>query len=82
MSTPQPHKITVRISGMTCQHCVNHVTEELSAYDQVEKVEVTLRPKEISSVYIYVKAGEPFGQHEITEAIAEAGDYTIVSIAE
>ena len=33
---------TLRLSGLTCEHCVAHVTEELKALDGVKNVSVVL----------------------------------------
>ena len=33
---------TLRLSGLTCDHCVAHVTEELKALDGVKNVSVVL----------------------------------------
>ncbi len=36
--------INMKITGMTCQHCVKHTTEALEAISGVASVEVTLEP--------------------------------------
>lgn len=36
------------VNGMTCQHCVNAVTTEVSAVDGVEAVEVDLEAKTVT----------------------------------
>lgn len=69
--------ITVEVSGMTCQHCVAHVKEELTALDGVLGVEVALNPAGVSAVTI---DGDVTDEH-IREAIDEAGSYTIESIS-
>ena len=33
---------TLRLSGLTCEHCVAHVTEELKALDSVKNMSVVL----------------------------------------
>ena len=33
---------TLKVSGLTCGHCVAHVTEELKALDGVKNVSVVL----------------------------------------
>lgn len=62
---------TVKISGMTCGHCVDAVTEELSALDGVEKVTVDLVNGGVSRARITTTG--PVHESEISEAIAEAG---------
>lgn len=66
---------TVHVSGMTCQHCVRSVTEELTALDGVESVDVDLVAGGVSPVV--VTASRELGQEEITEAVEEAG-YSLV----
>ncbi len=61
------------ITGMTCGHCVNHVTEEVTALDGVEAVDVVL---EGGTMAVTSEAEVDFDT--ITEAVAEAGDYTVV----
>ena len=59
---------TINVVGMTCQHCVNSVTEELLKINGVQKVIVDLDggKGEISS-------DEEIIQNKISEAIKEAG---------
>ncbi|MCW2134174.1 heavy-metal-associated domain-containing protein [Arthrobacter sp. VKM Ac-2550] len=67
---------TISISGMTCGHCVDAVTEELSALDGVEEVNVELNKGGISRAAI--SSSTPLKPAEISEAVAEAG-YVVVS---
>lgn len=64
------------VSGLTCGHCANAVTEELSALDAVKGVSVDLVPDGVSTVVVDV-AGELTDQ-QITAALTEAGDYHLV----
>lgn len=73
--------IIARVSGLTCQHCVNHVTEELTELPQVDRVEVELHPEEVSLVSIFVADGATLSRQEIAEAIDEAGDYTLEDVS-
>ena len=34
---------TLRLSGLTCEHCVAHVTEKLKALDGVKNVSIVLQ---------------------------------------
>ena len=61
------------VTGMTCGNCVNHVTEEVSAIDGVQSVDVQL---EGGTMAVTSEAEIDFDT--ITEAVAEAGDYTVV----
>ncbi|EPH04082.1 hypothetical protein HMPREF1531_01143 [Propionibacterium sp. oral taxon 192 str. F0372] len=59
------------VTGMTCGHCVNHVTEEVSALEGVTAVKVDQAgPMEVTSEV-------PIDFEKITEAVSEAGDYTV-----
>ncbi len=60
------------VTGMTCQHCVAHVTEEVSAIPGVDKVDVTL-----ADGAMVVTSQAPIALATIAEAVAEAGDYTV-----
>ncbi len=64
------------VSGMTCGHCANAVTEELTALDSVQSVNVELVPDGVSTVVVDV-SGE-LSDEQITTALAEAGDYRLV----
>ena len=70
------HTITVNVSGMTCGHCVNSVTEELTELKGVENVTVDLNSGGLSEVTI--TSTLTLDSAEIGEAIAEAG-YLLVS---
>lgn len=62
---------TVTVIGMTCQHCVNAITEELSALNGVHSVDVTLSKGQVT-----VGSDFELSHTEIATAVAEAG-YTI-----
>ncbi len=63
--------IEVGVTGMTCGHCVNAVTEEVSALPGVESVEVDLRPNAVSLVRVVVDGEIPPGT--LAAAVTEAG---------
>lgn len=60
------------VSGMTCGHCVNHVTEEVSAIPGVTNVTVAVEGPMV------VESTEPVSFDAIVAAVAEAGEYTVV----
>lgn len=60
------------ITGMTCGHCVNSVTEEVSEISGVDKVEV-----ELEGGTMAVTSADPIAFEAIKAAVAEAGDYTV-----
>lgn len=70
------HTTTVSISGMTCGHCVNSVTEELGSLAGVQKVDVDLKAGGISTATI--SSSTELNGTEIGEAVAEAG-YLVVA---
>lgn len=63
---------TYKVSGMTCGHCVQHVTEEVSAIPGVTDVKVTLDDGRLE-----VTSDAPVDFDRIVEAVSEAGDYTV-----
>jgi copper chaperone len=60
------------VTGMTCDHCVRSVREEVSEVEGVERVDV-----ELSSGRLTV-AGAGFSDDQIKTAVAEAGYETDV----
>ncbi|MDQ1124729.1 heavy-metal-associated domain-containing protein [Microbacterium trichothecenolyticum] len=77
-STPASAAIatdTLRVEGMTCEHCVRAVTEELSALDGVDVVDVELHAGGTSIVRIATTDGADDAR--LAAAIDEAG-YTLV----
>lgn len=67
---------TVAVTGMTCEHCVASVTEEVSELAGVTDVAVELVPGGSSSVT--VTSDRPLDDEALRGAIAEAG-YEVVS---
>ena len=59
---------SISVVGMTCQHCVNSVTEELTKLKGVKKVIVDL---ESGNVDIF--ADKEIMPNDISSAIKEAG---------
>jgi copper chaperone CopZ len=62
---------TLHITGMTCGHCVNAVTSELTALDGVETVAVDLVAGGTSSVRVESTRTVPL--EELRAAVDEAG---------
>lgn len=62
---------TYTVSGMTCEHCVSAVTEELTAVPGVNGVDVDLHPGEDSRVS--VTSENPLDLEQVRAAVDEAG---------
>lgn len=59
---------TYRVSGMTCGHCVQAVTQELSGLDGVTGVDVDLDAGEVT-----VTSDQPIERDRVEAAVDEAG---------
>jgi copper chaperone len=66
---------TYKVTGMSCEHCVNAVTSELGNLGGVSAVTVDLVPNGVSLVTI--TSAEPLADDAISAALDEAGDYQI-----
>lgn len=64
------------VTGMTCEHCVASVTEEVSAIGGVGSVSVDLAVGGASRVTVV--SARPVPVEQIREAVAEAG-YSVVT---
>lgn len=64
---------TYTVKGMTCQHCVASVTEEVGEIAGVRNVEVDLETGRVT-----VASDEPIPAERIAAAVTEAG-YELVS---
>jgi copper chaperone len=63
---------TWTVTGMTCEHCVASVSEEISEIPGVESVEVVLE-----SGAVTVTSASTLERGQVEEAVTEAG-YTLV----
>ncbi len=68
---------TYKVTGMTCGHCVNAVTSELTGLSAVSGVTVDLVPDGISLITVTSEGPLPAGA--VTEALDEAGGYLITT---
>jgi copper chaperone len=66
---------TYQVSGMTCEHCVHAVTEEVKNLGHVSDVTVQLVPGGLSTVT--VTSGAPLTRQQVAAALTEAGDYQL-----
>ncbi|MFC5676597.1 heavy-metal-associated domain-containing protein [Aeromicrobium endophyticum] len=62
---------TYRVTGMTCEHCVKAVTEELTTLDGVTGVTIDLAAGGTSDVT--VESRDPLPLDDVTRAVDEAG---------
>ncbi len=62
---------TFRVSGMTCDHCVHAVTQEVSALEGVQRVTIDLVAGGESSVV--VESSSPLDVDAVRDAVDEAG---------
>ncbi|MFN2562361.1 MAG: heavy-metal-associated domain-containing protein [Jatrophihabitans sp.] len=63
---------TYTVTGMTCEHCVNSVTSEVSKIDGVQAVDVDLTTGHVTVT------GDGFADDQIRDAVDEAG-YQLVN---
>jgi copper chaperone CopZ len=66
-------RTTYLVSGMTCDHCVSHILEEISALPGVDQAELTLAE---GRLVLDSTAGIDFDAVE--QAVLEAGNYQVV----
>jgi copper chaperone len=66
---------TYSVTGMTCEHCVNAVREEIGALHGVSDVVVDLDAGGTST--IHVTSTTPVGDEQVAAALDEAGDYRL-----
>ena len=63
------------VKGMTCHHCANAVTEELTALEGVQRVDVELVADGVSAVT--VTSEHPLAEADVVAALDEAGNYSL-----
>ena len=64
-----------KVTGMSCEHCVNAVTSELGSLDGVSAVTVDLVPD--GNSLVTVTSARPLAEDEVIAALDEAGGYQI-----
>jgi copper chaperone len=68
---------TYTVSGLTCEHCVRAVGDEVGALAGVRRVDVALVAGGESTVTVHSES--PLPTADVTAALAEAGDYALVT---
>jgi copper chaperone len=66
---------TYSVTGMTCEHCVRAVSEEIATLSGVSDVAVVLDAGGPSTVRVTSDA--PFAEDQVAAALDEAGDYRL-----
>ncbi len=64
---------TYTVTGMTCGHCVGHITEEMKTLAGVTDIRLTL-----DDGTMVVTSDAPLDFAAVEAAVAEAGDYQVV----
>ena len=67
---------TFSVTGLSCQSCVNHVTEAISGLAGVQRVSVDLEPKGTST--IHVEASRLLSDDEVAVVLADEGGYSLL----
>jgi copper chaperone len=68
---------TYQVTGMSCEHCVQAVSEELTALDGVTGVTVDMVPGGRSVVT--VSSDAPLAGQAVAAALDEAGNYRLAA---
>ncbi|EFM46874.1 heavy-metal-associated domain-containing protein [Mobiluncus mulieris] len=71
-------RVTLKLWGLTCDKCVQHVTEDLSELEGVDSVEIT-RGEDKSGTAVVTGAAIP-ADEVLIETVKGAGDYTVEAI--
>jgi copper chaperone len=66
---------TFKVTGMSCEHCVNAVTSEVAGLAGVSGVSVDLVPNAVSLVTVTSSA--PLAEQAVRAALDEAGGYQV-----
>ena len=72
--------MTYQVTGMTCEHCVRAVTEEIESLAGVSAVTVTLVPGGESAVT--VTSDGPIATEAVATALDEAGAYSLSGLGD
>jgi copper chaperone CopZ len=66
---------TYAVTGLTCEHCVKAVTEEISALDGVREVQIDLVAGGTSTVNVISEGS--LSEQAVAAALDEAGEYEL-----
>ena len=76
MPVEAPFRTELVVAGLTCQHCVMSVTEEISEIAGVDSVDVILNDRSDGST-VTIRSAREIAQDEISAAVTVAG-YRVV----
>ncbi|MET9835426.1 heavy-metal-associated domain-containing protein [Streptomyces sp. NPDC006385] len=65
---------TYAVTGMTCGHCADAITKEITTISGVQKVDV-----EVEAGRVTVFSDSPLSLEDVRSALTEAGDYELVT---
>ncbi|MFF3875210.1 heavy-metal-associated domain-containing protein [Streptomyces sp. NPDC001978] len=63
---------TYTVTGMTCSHCADAITQEITTISGVQKVDV-----EVEADRVTVFSDSPLSAEDVRAALTEAGDYEL-----
>jgi len=72
MAVEAPFRTELVVAGLTCQHCVMSVTEELSEIAGVDSVDVSLNDRSDGST-VAIRSDRDLSRDEIDAAVTVAG---------
>ena len=72
--------MTYQVTGMTCEHCVRAVTDEIESLAGVSAVKVALVPGGESAVT--VTSDGPLATEVVAAALDEAGSYNLSGLGD
>ena len=72
MAVEAPFRTELVVAGLTCQHCVMSVTEELSEIAGVDSVDVSLNDRSDGST-VTIRSDRDLSRDEIDAAVTVAG---------
>ncbi|MGI5127087.1 heavy-metal-associated domain-containing protein [Pseudonocardia sp. CA-107938] len=72
MTVEAPFRTEIVVTGLSCQHCVMSVTEEISEIAGVDSVDVALNDRPSGST-VTIRSARELAHDEIASAVTVAG---------
>lgn len=76
-TTPESRTTVLDVSGMSCGHCVNSVTDTLTAVDGVNDVSIVLDAEGVSTVTV---VGRGLLDPQVLRAAVDEAGYTVEDV--